>query len=213
MRPQRHFPVGTVERMEKLLKSTDSLAEYRRIQSIYLRAKYGYNASQIAKMVGLELQTVRNIHSAYLKAGESTLRLTGRGGRHRFNLTAEEEDALLSAFEEEGKLGHLLEVSKIHRAYEEKVGREVAKSSVYRLLQRHGWRKLVPRPRHPEGNQEAIEQFKKTSRNSLSQRRKRPAANGCLCVSCFKMKPVLVALMSLKSAGHPRELDLKSVIS
>jgi hypothetical protein len=35
-------------------------------------------------------------------------------------------------------------------------------SSIYRLLERHGWRKLVPRPRHPKANPEAQAVFKKT---------------------------------------------------
>ena len=73
MRPQKPFPVGTTERMKQLLMSTDSLSEYRRIQSIYLRAKYGYSAEQIADMVGLKRQTVCNLHAAYRKEGETAL--------------------------------------------------------------------------------------------------------------------------------------------
>ena len=38
-----------------------------RIQSIYFRARYGYSASEIARIVGLKPQTVRNMHSFYLK--------------------------------------------------------------------------------------------------------------------------------------------------
>ena len=87
MRPQKPFSVGTTERLEKLLALTSSLDEYRRIQSIYFRSRYGFSASEIAKMVGLRLQTVRNIHSAYLKNGEEVLHLKGKGGRYHFNLT------------------------------------------------------------------------------------------------------------------------------
>jgi hypothetical protein len=32
----------------------------------------------------------------------------------------------------------------------EKLKSAVARSTVYRLLERHGWRKVVPRPRHPK---------------------------------------------------------------
>ncbi|HEY6406604.1 MAG TPA: winged helix-turn-helix domain-containing protein, partial [Ktedonobacteraceae bacterium] len=42
------------------------------------------------------------------------------------------------------------------------VGHEVAESTIYRLLGRHGWRKLMPRPTHPKASKEAQEQFKKT---------------------------------------------------
>jgi hypothetical protein len=34
-------------------------------------------------------------------------------------------------------------------------------STIYRLLDRHGWRKLVPRPRHPKANPEEQAIFKK----------------------------------------------------
>lgn len=166
MRPQQPFPSGTTERMKQLLASSNSLSEYRRIQSIYFRAKYGYSAVQIAEMVGLKIQTIRNLHSAYLKEGESVLQLTGQGGRYRSNLSSEEEDALLAAFEVDGKLGDIVEVSQIHRAYEQRVGRSVPNSTVYRLLHRHGWRKLAPRGKHPKGNEALIERFKKTSHDS-----------------------------------------------
>jgi len=163
MRPQQPFPGGTTERMQQLLTSATSLREYRRIQSIYFRAKYGYSAVHIADMVGLQIQTVRNLHAAYLKDGEAVLQLTGQGGRYRSNLSLQEEDALLSAFEVDGQLGEIVEVSQLHRAYEQRIGRSVPNSTVYRLLHRHGWRKLAPRGHHPKGNEALIERFKKTS--------------------------------------------------
>ena len=166
MRPQKPFPVGTAERMKQLLASTNSLSEYRRIQSIYLRAKYGYSAVQIADMVGFKIQTIRNLHAAYLKEGEAVLCMIGKGGRYRSNLSAEEENALLAAFEVDGKLGEIVEVSQIHQAYEQRLGRPVPNSTVYRLLHRHGWRKLAPRGQHPKGDAGRIEGFKKTFQGS-----------------------------------------------
>jgi transposase len=52
-------------------------------------------------------------------------------------------------------------VGRLHRTYEVKIGRKVPKSTIYRLLHRQGWRKLAPRGKHPEGNEQAIGQFKK----------------------------------------------------
>ncbi len=80
MRPQKPFPDNATERLEELLASSSSAAESRRIQSVYLWAKYGYGVEKIAKMVDLKLQTIRNIHSAYLKNGEVALKLSGKGG-------------------------------------------------------------------------------------------------------------------------------------
>lgn len=163
MRPQKTFPPGTTERMEQLLKTTRSLDEHRRIQSIYFRSKYGLGAEQIAEMVGLRLQTIRNLHSAYLRDGEAALQCQGAGGRRQALLSLEEEEALLTEWEGDGQRGAILEVHRVQQAYEERVGKAVAKSTVYRLLHRHGWRKVAPHAHHPQGNEEQIKWFKKTS--------------------------------------------------
>ena len=163
MRPQEPFPDGTTERMEDLLRFTSSLDEYRRIQSILFRSKYGYGAPEISRITGLKPQTVRNIHAAYRKDGEIALQVTGRGGRRKSYLTPEEEDVFLRTFSKDGQLGNIVEVSEIHQSFEKQIGRQVPRSTISRLLHRHGWRKLEPRPKHPKGSQEAIERFKKNS--------------------------------------------------
>jgi len=33
------------------------------------------------------------------------------------------------------------------------------------MLHRHGWKKLVPRPKHPKSDKKAQEDFKKTLKN------------------------------------------------
>jgi transposase len=38
----------------------------------------------------------------------------------------------------------------------------LARSTIYRLLERHGWRKVMPRPRHPKADVAAQAAFKKT---------------------------------------------------
>jgi len=87
----------------------------------------------------------------------------GRGGRRHQNLTVEEERAFLSDFLAEAKRGGMLEVSGLKAAYERTVGHSVPNSTVYRMLKRHGWRKLAPRPRHPKGDPLRRESFKKNS--------------------------------------------------
>ena len=52
-------------------------------------------------------------------------------------------------------------VSKIKEAYEKLLGREVPHSTIYRMLERHGWRKIAPTPSHPKADPQAQEAFKK----------------------------------------------------
>jgi len=48
--------------------------------------------------------------------------------------------------------------------FEKRIGLKVSKSTIYRLLHRHNWRKIVPLPFHPEQNKEVQAAFKKTSK-------------------------------------------------
>jgi transposase len=104
---------------------------------------------------------VRQVHSDYLRQGEAVLRSKPCGGRHRQNLTREQEQELLSPFLEQAAVGGVLVVAPVQAAYEAAVGRPVHHSVVYRALHRQGWRKITPCPKHPKTNEEACEAFKK----------------------------------------------------
>jgi transposase len=56
----------------------------------------------------------------------------------------------------------MLTVAEIQLAYQEQVGKQVAPSTIYRLLDRHGWRNVVPRPRHPKADVAAQAALKET---------------------------------------------------
>ena len=91
--------------------------------------------------------------------------LLGRpcGGRRHAYLTPEEEDALLAPFLAEAEAGGVLVAGPIQAAYEARVGKAVPPSTIYRLLARHGWRKVAPRRRHPEQQDGVQEAFKRGS--------------------------------------------------
>jgi hypothetical protein len=76
-----------------------------------------------------------------------------------------EEAQLLAGFLQRAERGGLLEVSRVQQAYEQAVGHAVPKSTVYRMLARHGWRKLAPRPCHPQTDTARQQTFKKTARD------------------------------------------------
>ena len=76
-------------------------------------------------------------------------------------MTPSAEAAFLEPFTEAGDIGGILEVGPIHKALCTHVGRQVALSTAYDLLHRHGWRKIMPRSRHPKTDQEAQASFKK----------------------------------------------------
>jgi len=154
--------LGNVEELSRAMKAQQNLASYRRIQCVYLAIKYPEMSSKEIGEIALYSESrVWSIHAEYRQNGIQGLE-DKRGGRYRENMSIEDEQALLNTFEEESNSGKLVVASKIKLAYEEKVGREVAETTIYRMLDRHGFRKIVPYKRHPKANKEEQDAFKKT---------------------------------------------------
>jgi transposase len=166
MRPARAFPKGASEQLNEALKQAKTKAEFQRVQCLWLRASLGLNADQVATALGWQPTSVRRLQAQYLKEGEQVLQAAGRGGRRNQNLTVEQERQLLTGFSTQAKEAGMLEVSQIKRVYEEVIGHPVPKSTVYRMVARHGWRKITPRRRHPEVSRQRQRAFKKNSPGS-----------------------------------------------
>lgn len=149
-----------------LLKGAKNKSEYQRVLCVWMRAAFGMAPDDVARAIGWSLGYVRQVQANYLKRGELALRIGGKGGRRRENMSPKEEQELLAPFFGKAERGEMLLVMEIKQAYEAKLGRVVPKSTVYRMLERHGWRKISPRPYHPKENAAAQEVFKNTSRKS-----------------------------------------------
>jgi len=89
------------------------------------------------------------------------------GGRRYGYLSVEHEYQFLSQYFEQASHGGVLVVSEIKKAFETLVGHKVAKTTIYRMLDRHDWGKIMPRPRHPKSNPKAREGFKKTPKDRV----------------------------------------------
>ena len=73
-----------------------------------------------------------------------------------------EEENFLESFEQEANAGHIITTAEIKAEYEKKVGHQTGGSTIYILLKRHGWRKVMPRSQHPnKANAEVINTSKK----------------------------------------------------
>ena len=164
------MPEGAVERLAPMLKEAHSKAEYQPIQCVWLRATLGLNASQIAQALGWQASSVRHVQARYLHGGEDALRDQPHGGRYHAHLTRSEEQELVAPFLEQAKQGEIVIAAPVQQAYEERLGRPVHHSIVYRARHRQGWRKGQPRPQHPKTDVAAQEEFKKSSRNSFKRR-------------------------------------------
>ncbi len=129
-------------------------------------------AEEIALHTGVSATTVHRVIATYNRLGPAAIEQSAKGGRHHDYLTVEQEQALLQPFFARAQQGEIATVQQIQQAVEAQVKHAVHISSIYRLLHRHGWRKLVPRPRH---RQQPIQKNKTLLEKKTSSRRsKRP---------------------------------------
>jgi transposase len=121
-------------------------------------------AEEIARDTGVSVTTVRRVISRYNRLGLAAIETPGKGGRRHEYRSVEQERSFLQPFFARAAQGEMATAEDMQRAFEAQVKHEVHSTSSYRLLDRHGWRKLVPRPglrrRHPKANPEAQAAFK-----------------------------------------------------
>lgn len=129
------------ESLRKLLKKVENKADFQRVQCVWLRAELGYDAKTTARITGWSPGTVKKIWAKYLEKGEESLFGVGRGGRRRHYLSHTEEAMFLAPIFNKTVSGKEVPVMEIKQAYENIIQKTVPKSTIYRMLARHGWKK------------------------------------------------------------------------
>jgi transposase len=149
-----------LKRLKRALKREKNPTMRERIRMVLLREN-GMTQPQIAEVMGVSLSTVNRAHMAYDHGGLRALEPRPSGGRIRENMTLAEEKALLGRCSKAAGAGEMLNIHDLKAAYEKAIGHPTSNSTVYNLLDRHNWRKLMPRPFHPDRDVEAQIDFKK----------------------------------------------------
>ena len=149
---------------ERMVAEAKTVQTLRRSLAVLIPARTGATLSTTATLLGVKPNRVVVLRREF-RAGIRKDPGKQRGGRHNQLLTPEEEEAFLAPWTEKAKDGGVLVVPPIHQALEERVGHRVPRSTVYRLLARHGWRKIAPDTRHPKANAVAQDDFKKNFRS------------------------------------------------
>ena len=133
----------------------------RRLYAVQLRGE-GLTNDEIAQKLDTSDKMVSQWVSTYINnGGIAALLPKERIGMHR-NMSIEEEKEFLSAYTKQAEAGQIIDLNELKAAYIEKVGHSIGGSQIYRMLERHGWRKVMPRSKHPQkASNEAIEASKK----------------------------------------------------
>ena len=153
----------TKEQLQEEIKEAKDANYLKRLYIIYSALLHPRKAEEIALDLGVSKSLVQKMISLYNRCGPSVLVIKPSGGRYHEYLSLEEEKVFIDPFVEQAKQGAHVTTKLIHVAYEHRIGRKVYKATVYRLLDRHGWRKVCPRSYHPKADKEAQETFKKIS--------------------------------------------------
>ena len=157
---------GQVRQLKTALRWKIPPEQRQRIQMVLLRES-GMTQPLIAEAMGVSLSTVDRAHMTYDHGGIKALKPRPSGGRKRETMTLEEEKALLARFAKAAGAGEMLNIYDLKATYEKAIGHETSKSTIYNLLARHGWRKLMPRPFHPMRDIAAQDAFKKMTFHML----------------------------------------------
>ena len=166
MRPRTEIPAAQVGAIHRAMLAASTKSVFQRLQCLWLRARQDLATEAIAQAVGLSVSHVRRVWSDYLRGGLSAGQGRSKGGRRHQNLTLAQERAVLAPWQPQARRGQLVTARSIKVDYERRLGRAVPDSTVCRLLVRHQWRRVTPRPKHPKDNPAARAAFKKTSGQS-----------------------------------------------
>jgi transposase len=169
MRPRTEIPAAQVGAIHRAMLAAPNKSAFQRLQCLWLRSSQDLSTEAIAQAVGLSVSHVRRVWSEYLRGGLAAGQGRPKGGRRHQNLTLAQERSVLVPWHQQAQRGRLVTVRSIKVDYEKRLGRTVPDSTMCRLLSRHQWRRVTPRPKHPKDNPAARAAFKKTS--SQSERR------------------------------------------
>lgn len=132
----------------------------RRLYVLVMRAE-GKSLEEISEKTGYHISTASKLIARYMRDGISAIAENHYKGNRR-NMSFEEEAAILAPFIERAERGEMLDIKEIAAAYQKAVPHKISDTQIYYVLHRHGWRKIMPRSRHPKkASEEAIESSKK----------------------------------------------------
>lgn len=132
----------------------------RRLYVLVMRAE-GKSLEEISEKTGYHISTASKLIARYMRDGISAIAENHYKGNRR-NMSFEEEAAILAPFIERAERGEMVDIKEIAAAYQKAVPHKISDTQIYYVLHRHGWRKIMPRSRHPKkASEEAIEASKK----------------------------------------------------
>ena len=156
--------VKLVAKAQRAVKTTRDLDSFRSALAVLLPAQVGLTLEATAHLLGVGTASINRMQTRFQTARTAASPLRNWGGRRQSLLTVQEEVEFLQPWAEQARAAGLLVLSPIRAALAQRVGHPVKASVVWRLLARHGWRKVAPDTRHPKNDPRIMKAWKKNSR-------------------------------------------------
>jgi len=148
----------------KKMKSSLTVADYRRWQIIYIINQYDVDAEFLSDISGYSKANIYAVVQQFNRTQTIDISVKPKGGRRRELMTIDEERQLMYSLENKALKGQILSGKDLKKIVEQKVNRSVSDDYIWDLFKRNGWTKHSPRPHHPHRNKEKQEEFKKNSK-------------------------------------------------
>lgn len=156
------FQISTeeYEEVKEAEKETKDKNVSRRLRVLMMRYE-GYKVREIAGITGMRINSISEMCRRYREQGLEAFIKNKYGGNRRA-LSEGQEKEILERFEKAAEAGQEVTVQEIKAAFDEIRGKDTGRGYIYMLLKRHGWRKVMPRSKHPKAaSKEACEASKK----------------------------------------------------
>jgi len=154
------------------LERAKTADDIRMAQAVLLPALHGLSMEEAGVVMGVSRATVGRLQQRCrmpqgkqgIAGGVPSRTSTGWGGRRNCHMTLEQEAEFLKPWAAEAQTAGMIVMGPIRAALAQKLGRPVKASVIWRLLARHGWRKVAPDTKHPKADYEVQAAWKKNSR-------------------------------------------------
>jgi len=145
------------------IRTAKTADELRAAQAVVFPLELGLSIAQTAIAIGRSVGVTCNLRTRYSKIVRKEIAppVSKKELRNRARLSLGEESAMLDEILAQATQGGVVIVPPLQEKFVEKLGKPVALSTIYRMLARHGWRKLAPDTEHPQGDAQAREDWKK----------------------------------------------------
>jgi transposase len=158
-----HIDLKLVAKAKLTVRATRNLDDFRSALAVLLPAQAGLTLQETADLLGVGTASVNRLQTRFHLGRTASSGRRNWGGRRTSLLTSQEEIDFLKPWAEQAREAGLLVLSPMRAALAQRVGHPVKASVVWRLLARHGWRKVAPDTKHPKNDPRIMQAWKKNS--------------------------------------------------